>query len=127
MNMVVAQNQAMTALIGAPSVIYTDPIELGDNDRATVMWMIHYLWAWDSGGGAANALASYETEVSNNAMNWVPIGAAGNDSSNAALPNPLPKTFAANGQFIRFKLTLNVTLGTLAGVAFDLHVKFDHI
>ena len=127
MNMVVAQNQAMTARIGAPSVIYTDPIELGDNDRATVMWMIHYLWAWDSGGGAANAAASWEAEVSNNAMNWVPVGPAGSDSSNAAVPNPLPKTFAANGQFIRFKLTLSVTLGTLAGVAFDLHVKFDHI
>ena len=127
MNMVVAQNQAMTARIGAPSVIYTDPIELGDNDRATVMWMIHYLWAFDVGGGAAVGTAGWAAEVSNDGVNWVPVGAAGSDTSAVAPPLPLPKTFAANGQFIRFKMTLMVAPGDLTGVAFDLHVKFDHI
>lgn len=124
---VVAQNQAMTAVNGLVSVIYTDPIDLGDNDRATVMWMIHYLWAFDAGGGGATGTAGWEAEVSNNATDWVPVGMAGSDTSVTALPNPLPKTFAANGQFIRFKLTLLPTAGDIAGSCVDLHVKFDHI
>lgn len=124
---VVANNLAMTALGPAISEVYSDPIDLGGNDRATVMWSIHYLWAYDAGGGGATGTAGYQAQVSNDGVYWVDVGALADTASAATGSTPRADTAAVNGQFIRFKITLTASSGDLAGAAVDLHVLFDHV
>lgn len=126
---VVANNLAMTALGPAISEVYSDPIDLGGNDRATVMWNIHYLWAYDAGGGGATGTAGYQAQVSNDGVYWVNVAAL-TDTANAATgstPRVITPSPAVNGQFIRFRITLTASSGDLAGAAVDLHVLLDHV
>lgn len=121
---VFADNQSMTAKSGTPSVIYTDPVALGNADRAIPFFMVHALWAW--GGGAAATLA-YQGQVSNDGVNWVDATGCDDDTTTpTTTPQVLSPPPGVFGAFIRFKFTLTVDSGDLAGATFDLHVKLDH-
>lgn len=124
---VVANNLAMTALGPIVSEVYSDPIDLGGNDRATVMWNIHYLWVYDAGGGGATGTAGYQAQVSNDGVHWVDAGALGDTATAATGSTPKSNTQPVNGQFVRFRITLTATSGDIAGAAVDLHVLFDHV
>lgn len=126
MTTVFANNQAMTAYNAVDSVIYSDPVSMGDADRATINWNVHYLWAYDGGGGGATGTASYIAQVSNDGAYWVDVTAATDSATAATGSTPKQIVALCRGEFIRFKMTLAVTAGDLAGVAFDLHVKLDH-
>ena len=121
---VVANKLAMTAKYGSPSTIYTDPIDLGENDRGTAMMNVHYLWLY---GTAAAATIQYTAQVSNDGLYWVDATGLTKSESAPTGATPSTDTGEVNGQFIRFKIVLTVTAGDLAGTAIDLHVKFDHI
>ena len=117
-----ANNQAMTAITGTASEITTDPYNLGGDDRATVMWNIHYVWAL---GGGATTLA-WKAQVSNDGVYWVDQASLADTATAATGATPKKTTGAVNGEFIRFVITLSNAGGTLGGANFDLHVKFDH-
>ena len=122
MTTVVANNQAMTAMNGSPSTIYTDPVDLGDNDRGTVMFNVHYLWLF---GTTPAANVAYTAQVSNDGVYWVDSGLTDSESAPTGA-TPASVTDSLKGRFVRFKIVLTVTAGDLAGAAVDVQAKFDH-
>lgn len=125
MNLVVADNQPVTA-VGTMSNLFTDPIELGQNDRATVNFTVHYLWTYNAGGGGTAASLGYQAQVSNDGVYWASALGGGDSATAATGSTPQQLVFPVNGKFVRFSLTFITVSGTLSGAAFDLHVKFDH-
>lgn len=111
MTTVFANNQPMTAVGGTDSVIWTDPVPLGDADRATAIFVVHYLWA--TGGGSPGATLEYVGEVSNDGVSWLDSDSQG--AASGAVP-PIPSTESELGAFLRYRFTLHVDSGDLAGV-----------
>lgn len=118
-----ANNQSLTAVEGNPSTITTDPVPLGNNDRATAMLNVHSLWESNGGGSSL----SYQAQVSNDGVNWVNVTAL-TDTATGVTSTPRQKTEEVNGAYIRFRFTHTITTaGETGGVCFDLHVKLDHV
>ena len=121
---VVANNQEITAVADLGSLVTTDTYRLGDNDRATVMWNVHSIWAL---GGGTTTLQWY-AQVSNDRVNWVDVGGAMSDAGSAPTGStPRKKSGPVDGEFIRFVFLISNSGGTLGGASFDLHVLFDHV
>ena len=119
-----ANNQPMTAIFGTTSVITTDPVPLGHNDRASAMLNTHYVFTQ---GGTATL--SYQAQVSNDGTNWVDVTAL-TESVTTATTTPEQVVAAVNGAYLRFKFSLTIAAGSagdIAGVGFDLHVNLDHV
>ncbi len=119
-----ANNQTMSAVGGgSTNDLYTDPVPMGENDRASPIFNVHYAFA---GGGGGTPTISYQGQMSNDGTNWVDVTGL-TDSTTAATATP--RALAAksvNGAFIRFKFSFGSTGTGTAGVAFDLHVLLDH-
>jgi hypothetical protein len=118
-----ANNQAMTAIQGTDSVIYTDPVPLNGNDRATAFLNVHYIWA-----SVTSSNIRYDGEVSADGVNWVAIGTFTDNTSTTTGTTPRRIVGTLSGAaFLRFKFTLSTTGASgLGGVGFDLHVEIDH-
>jgi hypothetical protein len=117
-----ANNQSLTCIAGTPSEITTDPVNLGADDRATVNWNIHYIWAL---GGGATTL-TWKLQVSNDGVHWVDVTSMTDSTTAATGSTPRQKIGAVNGEFLRFVVTLSNAGGDLGGACYDLHVKLDH-
>jgi hypothetical protein len=119
-----ANNQAMTAIDGTPSVITTDPVPLSGNDRASAMLGIHYIF----GQGGATISLAYKAQLSNDGTNWVDSSTL-TDTYGAVTTAPRQKVAAINAAYIRFVYTFTVTGAPddVGGVCFDLHVNLDHV
>lgn len=118
---VFANNQELTMAGPGEAVIYTDPVPLGDSDRATVAFNVHYLWV--TGTGTPVADVGYEAQVSIDGVHWVT--AFGDSVASGDAPKVSTTTDEVHGAFVRFKLALNNGFD-LAGTCIDLHVKLDH-
>ena len=120
---VVAKNQAMTGVQNVTNEMPSEPIALHGDDRASVIFKVHYLWTQ-----AGNAAAFWRGQVSNDGVNWLDVSGF-TDAATSAAATPLLKVSAVNGAWLRFILGFNVALGVAqetGGTAFDLHVKLDH-
>ena len=113
-----ANNQVMVAASGTTSTIYTDPVPLNGNDRATAHLFVESIFNADTAG------ITYTAQFSNDGTNWVDSTDL-TDTIAAVTTAPRAKTKSANGAFLRFKLAFAATGGT-GGVTFDLHVLVDH-
>jgi len=119
-----ANNQAMTGVQGSTNTISTDPVPLNGNDRVSAMLNVHYLFVQ---GGTGTV--SYQGQVSNDGVNWVDVATL-TDNATAATATPQQKVISVNGAFLRFEFSYAITgggAGDMGGVAFDLHVKLDHV
>lgn len=122
---VFANNQALTCMNPTISEITTDPVSLGDADRATVNMNVHYIWA--QGGTTTNV--AYQAQVSNDGVYWVDVTGGSDSKATPTASTPAQKVFAVNGAFLRFKMTLSNVGGAggeLGGACIDLHVNLDH-
>lgn len=111
-----ANNQVMLADT-AITTITTDPIPLGDNDRASAILSVHYIF------GGASRLLTYTTQVSNDGVTWVDDGPTGTAATSA--PPSINVVANVNGAFMRVKFDLTIG-GGLGAACFDLHVVLDH-
>jgi hypothetical protein len=119
-----ANNQVMSAIDGTAMVITTDPVPLNGNDRAAAMLNVHSIFAQSP---ATNVIA-YQGQVSNDGVNWVNVTAL-TDNTNAVTATPRLIVATVNGAYIRFQMTFTVDgdPDDMGSVAFDLHVKLDHV
>lgn len=117
---VVAKDLTMVAAdIGAPVVVWTDPIALGDADRVSVVFLVHSVF-----GGSTGFTLAFWSEISNDRAHWFQSGV--NFSTNSAPVIPVPASGLVRAAFLRFRFELTVT-GTGEGSAcFDLHARLDH-
>jgi len=125
MVIVFANNQHMSAdgSTGATSSIFTDPVPLNGNDRATLVLNAHYFFG---GGGAANRTFSVITQVSNDGVVFVNVGAP--VTITATSDTPKPDTRSVNGAYLRYNYQLTGQNGAPnAEICFDLHVNLDHV
>ena len=111
-----ANNQVIAANSGT-STIYTDPVPLNDNDRATCHLMVEYIFN-ASGSGVV-----YQAQVSNDGVNWVDASGV-TDNSTTVTSTPEAIVGTVNGAFLRFKITF--TASGIGMCNFDLHVMLDH-
>jgi hypothetical protein len=121
---VVAKNQAMTSIQNVTNEVPSEPIPMNGDDRASVIFKVHYLWTQ-----SVNAAAGWHGQVSNDGVNWLNV-AGFSDSATSVAATPLLKVGAVNGAWLRFILEFNVAPGVAqetGGTAFDLHVKLDHV
>jgi len=119
-----ANNQTMSAMHGTSMVITTDPVPLNGNDRASAMLNVHAIFAQ----AAAVANIAYQGQISNDGVNWVNVSLL-TDNIGAITPVPRLVVATAVGAYIRFEMTFTVTgsANNMGAVAFDLHVKLDHV
>ena len=116
-----ANNQVIAANNVATNTIFTDPVPLNDNDRATCHLMVEYIFNAGAGGVA------YQGQVSNDGVNWVDVSGL-SDSATAATPTgPQAVVHAVNGAFLRFKLSFQASAAAVGACCFDLHVMLDHV
>lgn len=100
--------------------IYTDPVPMNGNDRASAICNVHYLF-----GGTSRELAWYG-EMSNDGIEYAAVsGLQQTAIITEAVQTPVSATVA--GGFIRFRYEFEITGGSGTGaVCFDLHVRLDH-
>lgn len=114
-----ANNQVMVSPDAVTNTIYTDPVPLNGNDRATAHLFVEYIF------NTAVPGVRYQGQVSNDGVNWVDVTAL-IDSTAAVTSVPRAITATVNGAFLRFKLTF-LGSGGVGAVNFDLHVLLDHV
>ena len=118
-----ANNQSMTTIMGTSSIIETDPVEMGSNDRASAVLNAHYLFTQ---GGTATL--TWQGQTSNDGVKWTDIiGFTG--FATAPTTSPEIKVEGVNGAWLRFQYTFAIAGGAggeIAGTCFDLHVRLDH-
>ncbi len=114
-----ANNQVIVSSDGATSIIYTDPVPLGDADRATANLMVDYIYNTTAPGFV------YQGQVSNDGTNWIDVTGL-TDGVTAAITSPAQKVAAVHGAFIRFKYSFKAATSVVGAVSFDLHVLLDH-
>jgi hypothetical protein len=110
-----ANNQVIAAASGTTSTIYTDPVPLDGNDRATAHLYIEYLF--NAGAGV-----TYQGQVSNDGVNWLDVSSLTDTQSTAQ--TVYAKMAACNGAFLRFKLSYSAA-GATGACCLDLHVVLD--
>ena len=117
-----ANNQTLVAIGSTAVVVFTDPVPLDGNDRASAIWNIHAI-----GQTAGSAALTYLAQVSNDGgQNWMDASAVTDTASTAGVRQDVG---AVNGALLRFKYTLHnaTAVGTEVSFAtFDLHVNLDH-
>jgi hypothetical protein len=115
-----AKGQELTALFGTLADFTTDPIPLGDNDRATLDWNV-----MDVGSTGVGASMRCFGQVSNDRVNWL---FAPGVVLGAAVPGLFRLTAPVHGVFIRFLFRMSVAgaPGDSGRANFDLHVLLDH-
>lgn len=113
-----ANNQVIAANMGTTSTIYTDPVPLNNNDRATCHLFVEYIF------NAAGSGVAYQAQVSNDGVNWADASGI-TDNSTIVTNTPKPIVGAVNGAFLRFKLMFTAG-GGIGMCNFDLHVMLDH-
>src|SRR5689334_23211768 len=119
-----ANNQTLVAIQTTATVVYTDPVPLNGNDRASCISDLHHLYAT-----AGTPRLKYQGQVSNDGgVNWVDISSC-TDTLTAAGVRKIVAT--VNGALLRFAFTLDWSAGggatDTAGCCFDLHVNLDHV
>lgn len=114
-----SNNQVIITKNPTQAVIYTDPVPLEGNDRATAHLLVESMFNPAAG-------LTYVGQVSNDGTNWVDTSLT--DAAAAVTPTPQALTKTINGAFLRFKYTFDATApaGTIGGCCFDLHVNLDH-
>ncbi len=125
MVVVFANNQTMVAIGAQPKVIFSDPVPLGENDRASAQFTVHVL---DKTGGTT-LTQSWIAQLSNDGGQvFLDVTTGLEDSTVATGTRPLVVS-PANGVLMRIKFTLQNTGAASTDVAtscFDLHVNVDH-
>jgi len=120
MQVTFASNQILTSDGGA-SVIYTEPLALGNDDRVSGVVNVHYIY----GTGPDLYI---KTQVSNDGIYWVDQGI---DTASAPYgPIVIEGTGATRlpaatvlGAFVRVAMQFNATAGA---IGFDFHATLDH-
>lgn len=110
----VAERQVLSGPSGTESVIYSDPVELRDFNRASAILVVHYYHG--------DMTFSYATEVSDDLEAWTTEGPS--DSFSSAAPPPKHATGGVHGRYARWRMWIGA--GTLrTDMAFDLKVRLD--
>ena len=118
MLVVFANNQVIVAAASLSATIYTDPVPLGGNDRATPVTNIHAIF------NAAAAGLDWIMEMSNDGQTWVPQGPV---SGALTTEGATPQTPAlVTGVYARLKITFTASSAGMGAAIFDIHVNFDH-
>ena len=111
-----ADKQVITAPAPGPSIIYTDPIELGAFNRAAAILVTHY--------AHGNMTFRYALQVSNDLDAWVDEGPS--DSFSGPPGPPLQSSGSVTGRYLRARLSLDGgTAGTSGQVCVDLKVRLE--
>jgi hypothetical protein len=114
-----ANNQVMVSPDTVTNTIYTDPVPLNGNDRATAHLFVEYIFNSTAPG------VKYQRQVSNDGVNWVDVASLV-DFTAPVTTVPRAVVASVNGAFLRFKLTF-LGDGGVGAVNFDLHVMLDHV
>ena len=112
-----ANNQVIVTAQSATNTIYTDPVPLNDNDRASCHLLIEYLINAGAGG------VTYLAQVSNDGTNWADTSTT--DTTTAVGLRVLVGSI--NGAFLRFKISYQAGGSGIGACCFDLHVMLDHV
>ena len=125
MVVVFANNQTLVTVQGTQTIIYTDPVPLGNNDRLSVMLDTHSIV---KGGDITTGTLTYLAQVSNDGgQNYVDSSTVTDQTTTTGVRQIVG---TINGALVRFKFTYVASGGTngaFAGVCFDLHVNMDHV
>ena len=117
-----ANNQTLVLVGTAAILINTDPVPLGNNDRASCIANVHALG--QTGVGAVQLV--YTAQVSNDGgQTW--ISTTVTDTRTAV--GAARVVGAVNGALLRFQFAISNTGGAggdVSFVTFDLHVNLDH-
>ncbi|NDP42772.1 MAG: hypothetical protein GZ089_08670 [Aromatoleum sp.] len=113
-----ANNQVMVANNSITTIIYTDPVPMGKNDRLTCHINVEYMF-----NSAAPGL-KYVGEFSLNGSDWLP-NLSVSDSVNAPVQKSLAPVISP-AAFVRFRFEFTPGAAVVGAVNFDLHVDLDH-
>jgi hypothetical protein len=105
--------------IGSTSVT-TDPVDLGGFDRATAILVLHDIFG---GAVSTDRDVTFKTQVSNDGVHWIDGGPLG--GATVVADTPLRSTADVNGAFMRFVITMTMSVGGLGGALLDLKVRLD--
>lgn len=112
----IADKQVITGPAPGPSIIYTDPIELGEFNRAFAVLVAHY--------AHGDMSFSYALQVSNDLETWRDDGPQGTFTG-PPLP-PMKSSGGVPGRYLRGRLTLaGGTPGTTGHVCVDVKVRLE--
>jgi hypothetical protein len=117
-----ANNQVMVTASSAAVSITTDPVPLGNNDRASLILLVHY--AFGGTNPASDQTLSIQPQVSNDGTTWVDVGAF--IDVNEAGDTPVQDVRAVQGAYLRYEFTWAIGSGSTGAVCFDVQVKLDH-
>lgn len=116
----VADNQWFLRQGSGSTSVTTDPIPLGDNDRATAILVVHDIFG---GALATDREIAFKGQVSNDGVHWVDGGPLG--TANEVSDTPLAVTADVNGAWLRFVITMSMFAAGLGGAVLDLKVRLD--
>lgn len=119
MLVVFANNQTLVADTGTTVTITTDPVAVGDNNRATGITSVHAIF------NAGTAGLAWAMQVSNDGQNWVTQGPATSSPIVAAGASLQDQNNAVTGVYARLLITFQASGGGMGAVTFDIHVNFD--
>lgn len=120
-----ANNQTLVAVQGTPTIVFTDWVPMGGNDRASCQSTIHSI---AKSNASTTVTLVYLAQVSNDGGQSFTDESGVTDTLTTAATERV--VGAVNGVLVRFKYTLTVaggSTGDMGAVCFDLHVNFDHV
>lgn len=115
MLVVFANNMCLVDYNSVGASVTTDPVAIGDNNRATGTTTIHKLLN-------ASGL-SWSMQVSNDGVNWVTQGPSATGLAAEATTLQGPQTVTA--VYARLLITFVSSGGNIGAAMFDIHVNFD--
>jgi hypothetical protein len=116
MLVVFANNQTLVANTSTTTTVTTDPVAIGDNNRATGITNIHAIF---------NAVGlSWQMQVSNDGQNWVTQGPelAATAATGTTLQDDNNTVSAV---YARLQILFQASGGGIGAAIFDVHVNFD--
>jgi hypothetical protein len=118
MLVVFANNMTLVANTSTTSTVTTDPVAIGDNNRATGITNTHVIF----NAGAAGL--SWKMQVSNDGQNWVDMGPAVSPVI-TAVGTELQAAANVTCVYARLQISFQASGGGIGAATFDIHVNFD--
>ena len=117
MLVVFANNQVLVANTSTTVTVTTDPVPVGDNNRATGITNVHGIF----NDGAAGL--SWKMQVSNDGQTWEDQGPSTGVISAVGSSLEAPTTVSC--VYARLEISFQASGAGLGAATFDVHVNFD--
>jgi len=114
-----ADNQVMVDQGAQVMTLYSDPVPMGGNDYAELVWTIH-TFAVD--GGTPTVSLALQGQASNDGVSWFNVTALA-DTKTALGSSVTEIGGFVRAAFLRMRYTLTSEAGQFAWAAFDVHAN----